>query len=92
MVGDKGLVMIMNLLQGERAAKFRAGQANVLVGYLGGNLSLIKEVPDIRQTQEMLPEDHAARVFREHVESTNLGVFGEHEGLGETAEQLAIIV
>ncbi len=35
-VGAKGLVTIMNLLQGERAAKFRAAEADVLVGYLGG--------------------------------------------------------
>ena len=33
----KGLVLIMNLLSGERAAKFRAKEADVMVRYLGGD-------------------------------------------------------
>ena len=62
-VGAKGLVIIMNLLQGERAAKFRAVEVDVLVRCLGADLSLNKEVIDTRRTKETLPEDNAARVF-----------------------------
>ena len=40
-VEAEGLVTIMNLLQGERAATFRAAEADVLVKCLGGDLSLI---------------------------------------------------
>ena len=68
-VGAKGLVTIMNLLQGERAAKFRAAEADVLVRYLGGDLTLIGEVQGIREAQRQLPADHPARIFGEHVET-----------------------
>ena len=68
-VGAKGLVTIMNLLQGDRAASFRAAEADVLVRYLGGDLSLIAEVQGIRQMQEQLPPNDPARIFGEHVEA-----------------------
>lgn len=51
MAGAKGLVTLMKLLQGERAAKFRAAEADV-VRCLGGDLS--REVQGIRQAQEVL--------------------------------------
>ena len=37
--------------------------------YLGGDLSLIAEVKDIRQMQEQLPPYDPARIFGEHVEA-----------------------
>lgn len=86
-VGAKGLVTIMNLLQGERAAKFRAAEADVLVRYLGGDLSLIQEVQGIRQAQQQLPQDHPARIFGEQVEAVKqLG------DLTETKEHLGIML
>ena len=86
-VGAKGLVTIMNLLQGERAARFRAAEADVLVRYLGGDLSLISEVQGIRQAQQQLPQDHPARIFGEHVEAVK-----ELGDLGKANEQLSIML
>ena len=54
--GAKDLMTIMNLLQGERAARFRAAEADVLVKYLCGDLSLIRGVQGIRQAQEALAD------------------------------------
>lgn len=87
-VGAKGLVTIMNLLQGERAAKFRAAEADVLVRYLGGDLSLIQDVKDIHQAQQQMPAEHPARMFGEHVDEVRekLG------GLTETREELSSMV
>ena len=81
-VGARGLVTIMNLLQGERAAMFRAAEAEVLVRYLGGDMSLIREIEDIREAQQQLPADHPARIFGEHVERLG-GLSGTKEALGE---------
>ncbi|KAK9831163.1 hypothetical protein WJX74_005710 [Apatococcus lobatus] len=85
-VGSRGLVTIMNLLQGERAARFRAAEADVLVRYLGGDLSLVREVQGIRQAQEQLPEDHPARMFGEHVEAE-----GRLENMLETGQKLVAL-
>lgn len=95
-VGAKGLVTIMNLLQGERAARFRAAEADVLVRYLGGDLSLIQDVKGIHQAQQQMPADHPARMFGEHVEAVKeLGDLGEANGRLETmvatAEKLIAI-
>ncbi len=80
-VGARGLVTIMNLLQGEKAARFRAAEADVLVRYLGGDLSLIAEIQGIRKAQQQLPEDHPMRMFGEDVEASK-------KGLADTAEHL----
>lgn len=85
-VGAKGLVTIVNLLQGERAAKFRAAEADVLVRYLGGDLGLIGEIQGIREAQRQLPADHPARIFGEHVE-----INGDLSTALETAEKLVAI-
>ena len=68
-VGARGLVTLMNLLKGDSAARFRAAEADVLVRYLGGDLSLIAEVQGIRQMQEDLPTNDPARIFGEEVEA-----------------------
>lgn len=88
-VGAKGLVTIMNLLQGERAARFRAAEADVLVRYLGGDLTLIGEVQGISEAQRQLPADHPARIFGEHVEAT--AGYGDPRTMLATAEKLVAI-
>ena len=88
-VGAKGLVTIMNLLQGERAARFRAAEADVLVRYLGGDLTLIGEVQGINETQRQLPADHPARIFGEHVEAAAGN--GDPRTMLATAEKLVAI-
>lgn len=88
-VGAKGLVTIMNLLQGERAARFRAAEADVLVRYLGGDLTLVGEVQGISEAQRQLPADHPARIFGEHVEAT--ARYGDPRAMLATAEKLVAI-
>lgn len=66
----KGLVLIMNLLPGERAAKFRAKEADVIVRYLGGDQTLLAEIKGIGAAQAAMPAEHPMRIFREAVEST----------------------
>lgn len=85
-VGARGLVTIMNLLPGERAARFRAAEADVLVRYLGGDPTLVGEVRDIRRAQEQLPADHPARMFGEAVEDE-----GRLENLLETGQKLVAL-
>ena len=65
----KGLVLIMNLLLGERAAKFRAKEADVMVRYLGGDPSLVAEIKGISTAQAALPAEHPMRLFGEAVEA-----------------------
>lgn len=95
-VGARGLVTIMNLLPGENAARFRAAEAEVLVRYLGGDLSLIQEIQGIRKAQEQLPADHPARIFGEQVEAVQkLGDLSEKSAsltaMLNTSQQLVAI-
>jgi hypothetical protein len=45
----QGMITIINLLKGEHAARVRAGQAKLLVRYLGGDESLVDEVRGIAE-------------------------------------------
>ena len=64
----RGLVTIVNLLPGDRAARFRAKGADIVVRYLGGDESLVAEIEANRAAQAQLPVDHPARIFGEDVE------------------------
>jgi hypothetical protein len=81
----KGVIEIVMLLPGRMAAQVRRQASELLVRYLGGDLSLISEVCRLRGLQEELavqrPED-PRRVFGEAVEAAS--------GLNNTVgEQLA---
>ena len=69
----RGAVEIILLLPGRQAARVRRQAAELMVRYLGGDLSLVDEVCAIRGFQEELaataPED-PRRVFGEAVEAT----------------------
>ena len=73
MTDAKGIIDIIMLLPGQQAARVRRQAAELLVRYLGGDLSLVDEVCAIRGFQEVLaasrPED-PRRVFGEAVEAT----------------------
>lgn len=45
----RGILQIINLLQGQKAAQFRASAIRLLVRFLGGDMSLIPEVEAIAQ-------------------------------------------
>jgi len=68
----RGIVEIIMVLPGRAAAQMRKAAANVMVRYLGGDLSLVDEVAANRLTQEQLDEDDPARLFRQTVESEAL--------------------
>jgi hypothetical protein len=70
-VDAHGLVTILNLLPGKRAAEFRAKSADIIVRYLGGDETLISEIKDMRRMQEELRNvqpDHPVRFFADDVE------------------------
>ena len=64
----RGIVTIVNLLPGQRAAEFRAHGADVLVRYLGGDPSLVDEIHANRSAQESARGDAPERIFGEAVE------------------------
>jgi len=67
----RGLVTILNLLPGKKAAEFRAKSADIIVRYLGGDETLIQEIKDIRELQEELRNaepEHPARIFGDTIE------------------------
>lgn len=47
----KGLVLLLMLLPGRKAADFRLKAAKILVRYLGGDITLIPEIENINQMQ-----------------------------------------
>ncbi len=77
----KGIVEIIMLLPGRQAARVRRQAAELLVRYLGGDLTIVDEVCRIRSFQEEMaaqrPED-PRRIFGEAVEAS-----GSHGPVGE---------
>ena len=78
----KGIVEIIMVLPGRTAARVRKAAADVMVRYLGGDLSLVEEVAANRLRQEDMEEDEPARVFGQTVES---------EALKRKREEVAIV-
>ena len=68
----KGIVEIIMVLPGRTAARVRKAAADVMVRYLGGDLSLVEEVAANRLRQEDMEEDEPARLFGQTVESEAL--------------------
>ena len=67
-----GIVELLMVMPGKAAAKARRGAAEVMVRYLGGDMSLVQEIATNHMRQEDLEEDDPARIFGEAVESENL--------------------
>ena len=65
----EGLVLLMNLLPGERCAQFRVAHAKTLVRYLGGDETLVEEIRAMRSAQENMLPDNPMRLFGEAVEN-----------------------
>ena len=68
-VGARGAVEIIMLLPGRAAAQFRKEAAEVIVRFLGGDLSLVEELAANHLAQQQLPDSHPARLFGQTVES-----------------------
>ena len=66
--------MLINLLPGPKAAAWRLGTADLLVRFLGGDLSLVAEIQRNAKAQEALRvanPQHPARLFGEAVEAAS---------------------
>ena len=72
MTDAKGIVEVIMLLPGQRAARVRRQAAELLCRYLGGDLALVDEVCRIRGFQEQLtvqaPQD-SRHIFGEAAEA-----------------------
>ncbi len=65
----EGIVSIIMLLPGRAAAVARQSAANVLVRYLGGDLTLVREVMHNHNLQAELEPEHPAAIFGQSVPS-----------------------
>ncbi len=63
----EGIITIIMLLPGRAAARARQSAANVVVRYLGGDLSLVREVMQNNQLQDHLEPEHPASLFGQSV-------------------------
>ena len=64
----RGIVEIIMVLPGKAAASYRKQAANLVVRYLGGDLTMVDEIAANRLAQEQLPDEHPARIFGQTVE------------------------
>ena len=67
--GARGVVVILNLLSGPRAARFRLKCADIVVRALGGDESLVAEIRRNAEAQAALPAEAPMRLFGETVEA-----------------------
>ena len=67
-----GIVTVCMLLPGKTAARFRKTAADVLVRYMGGDLTLVEEIAQNRLCQDDLDDDDPRRLFGQAVESEAL--------------------
>ena len=67
--GARGVVVILNLLGGPRAARFRLKCADIVVRALGGDETLVEEIRRNAESQAALPADAPMRLFGETVEA-----------------------
>ena len=58
----EGITQIIMLLPGASAARVRLSAANVVVRYLGGDLSLVREVMQNNRLQDHLEPEHPCLV------------------------------
>ena len=65
------MITIINLLSGPLAAKFRESCSDILVRFLGGDLTLIDQIKANNNIQQQLPDNHPAKIFGEAVKNNN---------------------
>ena len=68
MTDAEDIVTIIMLLPGRAAATVRQSAAHVMVRYLGGDLSLVREVMQNHELQANLDPDHPAAIFGQSVQ------------------------
>lgn len=70
----RGMVMIINLLPGHRAAQFRLSTAEILVRYLGGDKTLIAEINGNADFQANASKDNIASIFGDAVAESSQAI------------------
>lgn len=70
----RGMVTIINLLPGPRAAQFRVSTAEILVRYLGGDKTLIAEINSNAELQASTSQSNIVSIFGEAVAVRNANV------------------
>jgi hypothetical protein len=75
-VNVQGMVKLLFWLPGETAKQFRSKSAEVMIRYLGGDLTLIDEIKAIDQCHVENP-NNVAQMFREEVNNNNLLNFNQ---------------
>lgn len=68
----RGMVMIINMLPGPRAAQFRVSTAELLVRYLGGDKTLIEEINSNAELQASASDSNIVSIFGEAVRTANV--------------------
>ena len=63
----KGIITIINLLSGPLAAKFRNSCSEILVRFLGGDLTLIDQIKINNDIQQQLPDNNPIKIFSEAI-------------------------
>ena len=91
----KGIVEIVMMLPGKRAATVRRQAAEILVRYMGGDVSLVAEIERNRAVQQALAQEapeHLARAFGEHVEAASSSAGRAHvqQGVVQKACEMAL--
>lgn len=66
----RGLVLLLNVFPGKRAAYFRMFSADVVVRYLGGDQTLIAEIQKNNDLQRIIPDNHPMSMFAEGTKRT----------------------
>ena len=65
----RGIVMITNVLPGEQAYKFRMKLADIVVRYLGGDVTLVNEIKRNMEMQTTLSENDPMAIFGQSIQT-----------------------
>ena len=71
-VNARGVVTIINLLPGPKAAIFRAKSADIIVRYIGGDTSLIQEIKRNAELQKRLPVNAPMALFGQDINARTI--------------------
>ena len=69
MIDVRGVIILMSVLRGDKAARFRLQGADIVVRALGGDETLVEEIRRNAGLQATLPATHPMRTFGETVEA-----------------------
>jgi hypothetical protein len=77
-VNVQGMVKLLFWLPGELAKQFRSKSAEIMIRYLGGDITLIEEIKAIDKCHIENP-NNVAQIFREEITTSNLLLFNQDQ-------------